>query len=108
MGLIRKSLYLGTGGLVTPHSKKQRHQKQILAAMQGAAPSEIRRAGGRYDFNGFWGQPPTSVARRAEVQGAHNQASVSMAQALATRPQWLCQPQRAPVFSFDLAPPVRP
>jgi hypothetical protein len=34
MGLIRKSLYLGTGGLVAPNSKKQRQQKQVLAAMR--------------------------------------------------------------------------
>lgn len=65
MGLIRKSLYLGTGGLVAPNSKKQRQQAQILAAMQGATPKEVRRAGGRYDFDGFWGQPPASVARRS-------------------------------------------
>jgi hypothetical protein len=64
MGLIRKSLFLGTGGLVAPNSKKQRQQKQMLAAMQGATPSEVRRAGGRYDFDGFWGQPPPSVARK--------------------------------------------
>jgi hypothetical protein len=83
MGLIRKSLYLGTGGLVASNSKKQRKQKQILAAMEGATPSEIKRAGGRYDFNGFWGQPSPSVVRRAAVQGSEKQAPVSMAQALA-------------------------
>jgi len=65
MGLIRKSLYLGTGGLVSPNSKKQRQQKEILAATQGATAEEVSRAGGRYDFNGFWGQPPASVAQRS-------------------------------------------
>jgi hypothetical protein len=35
MGLIRKSLWLGTGGVIAPNSKKQRRQKQILAAIQG-------------------------------------------------------------------------
>lgn len=96
MGLIRKSLYLGTGGLVAPNSKKQRQQKQILAATQGATPSEIRGAGGRYDFNGFWGQSATSVARRAAVQGSEKQAPVSMAQALAYQAAE-SNPERAPI-----------
>lgn len=61
MGLIRKSLFLGTGGLVSPNSKKQRVQKQQLAALQGATPKEIRRAGGRNDIDGFLGLPPASV-----------------------------------------------
>ena len=47
MGLIRKSLFAASGGLVAPNSKKQRRQLQILAAMQGATPAEVRRAGGR-------------------------------------------------------------
>lgn len=68
MGLIRKSLFLGTGGLVSPNSKKQRLQMRQLAALQGASPGEIRRAGGRYDFNGFFGQPPASVRRGQAVQ----------------------------------------
>jgi hypothetical protein len=55
MGLIRKSLYLGTGGLVSPNSKKQRMQMKQLTAMQGGTAKEIQRAGGRYDFRGFWG-----------------------------------------------------
>jgi hypothetical protein len=50
--------------LVAPNSKKQRQQKQMLAAMPGATPKEVKRAGGRYDFEGFWGQPPPSVARK--------------------------------------------
>lgn len=71
MGLIRKSLYLGTSGLVAPNSKKQRQQKQILAAIQGATPAEVKRAGGRYDFNGFWGQPPASVSQRSSGPSAN-------------------------------------
>ena len=55
VGLIRKSLYLGTGGVVSPSSKKQRYAKQTLAAIQGGTPEQIRRAGGRYDFDGFLG-----------------------------------------------------
>jgi hypothetical protein len=61
---------LGIDHLVSPNSKKQRRQMQQLAAMQGATPAEIRRAGGRYDFNGFWGQPPPSAARREAAQKA--------------------------------------
>jgi hypothetical protein len=61
MGLIRKSLYLGTGGLVGPNSKKQRLQMQQLAALQGATPQEIKRRGGRYDFDGLVGLAPGSV-----------------------------------------------
>jgi Short C-terminal domain len=61
MGLIRKSLYLGTGGLISPNSKKQRLQMKQLAALQGATPEEIRRRGGRYDFDGLLGLSPTSV-----------------------------------------------
>jgi hypothetical protein len=96
MGLIRKSLYLGTGGLVAPNSKKQRQQKQILAAMRDATPSEIKRAGGRYDFNGFWGQPPTSVARRSAMQESGKQAGMPMAQALAYQAAE-SNPERAPI-----------
>jgi hypothetical protein len=49
MGLIRKSLFLGTGGLIAPNSKKQRTAKQQLAALQGKSDAEVRRAGGRYE-----------------------------------------------------------
>ncbi len=48
MGLIRKSPFLGTGGVIAPNSKKQRAQKQLLAALQGKSEDEVRRAGGRY------------------------------------------------------------
>lgn len=51
MGLIRKSLYLASGGVVAPHSKKQRTALKTLAAIQGASPEEVRRTGGRYDFD---------------------------------------------------------
>jgi hypothetical protein len=64
MGLIRKSLYLTTGGLVAPNSRKQRVQMQQLAAMQGATDEEIRRRGSRGDAAGFLGLPPESVAAR--------------------------------------------
>lgn len=60
VGLIRKSLYLASGGIVAPNSKKQRRQAQILAALQGRSPKEVKRAGGRYDFEGFLGQQPTA------------------------------------------------
>jgi hypothetical protein len=49
MGIVRKSLFVGTGGLVAPNSKKQRNQRQILAALQGKSAAEVRRAGGRYE-----------------------------------------------------------
>jgi Short C-terminal domain len=62
MGLIRKSLYLTTGGVVAPNSKKQRLQMQQLAALQGATPEEIKRAGGRDDP---FGLPPASVTQKA-------------------------------------------
>lgn len=58
MGLIRKSLYLASAGAVAPNSKKQRRAAQTLAAVQGATPAEIRRAGGRTDP---WVTQPTSV-----------------------------------------------
>ena len=74
MGLIRKSLYLGTGGVVAPNSKKHRDQMKMLAALQGAMPAEIKRAGGRYDFDGFMGQSPPSVAARADAERAARQA----------------------------------
>jgi hypothetical protein len=54
MGLIRKSLYLGTGGVVAPNSRKQRMALKQLAALKGRSEAEIRRAGSRYDFAGFW------------------------------------------------------
>jgi hypothetical protein len=49
MGLIRKSLFLGTGGIVAPNSKKQRTALQTLAAVQGKSEAEVRRTGGRYE-----------------------------------------------------------
>jgi Short C-terminal domain len=54
VGLLRKSLYLGTSGIVAPNSKKHRMAMKQLAALQGRSEAEIRRAGGRYDFAGFW------------------------------------------------------
>ena len=71
MGLIRKSLYLGTGGVVAPHSRKQRVAMKQLAALQGRGEAEVRRAGGRSDFAGFWdasqagkGVPPAPRKRK--------------------------------------------
>ena|SRR6266567_4038727 len=67
MGLIRKGLYLGTGGLVAPNSKKQRRALQMLKATQGATSEEIRRTGGRSDFLGFWGATePVHVVEEAQ------------------------------------------
>jgi hypothetical protein len=51
MGLIRKSLFLASGGIVAPNSKKQRNQRQLLAAAQGKSDAEVRRAGGRYEHS---------------------------------------------------------
>ena len=51
MGLLRKSLYLGTGGIVAPNSRKQKKAAQTLAAIQGASPAQVRQTGGRYDFD---------------------------------------------------------
>lgn len=45
MGIIRKSLYLGTGGLVSPNAKKQRRQMQTLKAMQGQLRKRLGRQG---------------------------------------------------------------
>jgi hypothetical protein len=69
MGLIRKSLYLGTGGVVAPNSKKQRQQKQVLAALQGATPEEVKRAGGRLRLRRFLGAAST-VSGRQDSSGA--------------------------------------
>ena len=74
MGLIRKSLYLGTGGVVAPNSKKHRDQMKMLAALQGATPAEIKRAGGRYDFDGFMGQSPAVSGRQGRCERAARQA----------------------------------
>src|SRR5262249_5728135 len=68
VGLIRKSLYLGSGGLVSPNSKKQRRQIQMIKAMQGASDAEIRRAGGRYDFAGFWGDVNARTQAHSEPE----------------------------------------
>lgn len=53
MGLLRKIAYLGSGGIVGPRSKRERDQIRMIAAIQGKSAAEIRRAGGRYDFEGF-------------------------------------------------------
>lgn len=47
MGFIRKTLFAVTGGAVSPNSKKQRLQMQVVAAAQGKSEEEVRRAGGR-------------------------------------------------------------
>jgi hypothetical protein len=47
MGLIRKSLFVATGGIVAPRSKKQKTALQTFAALQGAAPAEVKRKGTR-------------------------------------------------------------
>lgn len=67
MGLIRKSLYLASGGIVAPNSRKQRVAKQQLAALQGATPQEVRQRGGRGDYDGFWGFEPASVTLREQA-----------------------------------------
>lgn len=67
MGLIRKTLYLGTGGAVAPHSKKQRVSLQQLAALQGASPEQVRRTGGRYDFDSaVTGTPRVQTGQSAQ------------------------------------------
>ena len=63
MGLIRKSLFLGTGGLVAPNSRKQRLQMQQLAALPGGTQQEIRRRGGRNDIDRFLGIAPASARK---------------------------------------------
>ena len=68
MGLIRKSLFLTTAGLVAPNSRKQRVQMQQLAALQGATDEEVRLRGGRGDAAGFLGLPSASVAARERVR----------------------------------------
>jgi hypothetical protein len=65
MGLIRKSLHIATAGVVAPNSKKQRVQRQILAAVQGQSPAQVRRAGGRYEHSlATVGMPTRRVARK--------------------------------------------
>lgn len=71
MGLIRKSLHIATVGAVAPNSKKQRNQRQLLAAAQGKSDAEVRRAGGRYEHSlgaalGWGGDRPTH--EQAEAQ----------------------------------------
>jgi hypothetical protein len=51
MGLIRKSLHIATVGAVAPNSKKQRNQRQLLAAAQGKSDVEVMRTGGRYEHS---------------------------------------------------------
>jgi hypothetical protein len=53
--------YLGTGGIVAPHTKQERQHRQIIAAIQGATPEQVRKAGGRYDFDGVVGLPAASA-----------------------------------------------
>jgi hypothetical protein len=67
MGLIRKSLYVASGGIVAPHSRKQRIAMQQLAALQGATPQEVRQRGGRGDVDGFWGFQPASVTLQEQA-----------------------------------------
>jgi hypothetical protein len=62
MGLIRKSLFLGTGGIVAPNSQKQRLARQALVAARGGSEQEIRRAGSRsspWQFTDVTPQAPT-------------------------------------------------
>lgn len=73
MGLIRKSLFLASGGIVAPNSKKQRNQRQSLAAAQGKSDAEVRRAGGRYEHSlgavlGWGGDRPAHEQAEAQPQ----------------------------------------
>ena len=75
MGIIRKSLYLASGGLVAPNSRKQKLAMQQLAALQGATPEEVRRRGARSDYDGFFGLPPASVTAREKAMKAEEMAA---------------------------------
>ena len=73
MGLIRKSLHIATVGVVAPNSKKQRNQRQLLAAAQGKSDAEVRRAGGRYEHSlgaalGWGGDRPAREQAAAQPQ----------------------------------------
>ena len=68
MGLMRKSLFLGTGGLVAPNSQKQRVARQALVAARGGSESEIRHAGSRQSPWQFMDMAPQAQARRPSVR----------------------------------------
>jgi len=73
MGVIRKSLHVATVGAVAPNSKKQRNQRQLLAAAQGKSDAEVRRAGGRYEHSlgaalGWGGDRPAHGQAEAQLQ----------------------------------------
>jgi len=68
MGLIRKALHVATVGAVAPNSKKQRVAKQTLVAIQGGSPSQVRRAGGRYEHGVVGALENARVARGRAVQ----------------------------------------
>jgi hypothetical protein len=58
MGLIRKTAWLASGGIVRPTSKKEKRHAELLAAIQGKDAKTVRRAGGRYDASNLFGGTP--------------------------------------------------
>ena len=55
VGLIRKVLFVSTGGVVAPNSKKQRVAKQTLAAIQGRDDEDAELIGTRRQALGLTG-----------------------------------------------------
>jgi hypothetical protein len=62
MGLIRKSLFVVTAGVVAPWSKKQKVAAQTLAAIRGASAERVERTGTR---RAALGPEPVTRTRRS-------------------------------------------
>jgi hypothetical protein len=77
MGLLRKTLWLSTAGVIAPNSKRQKRDARLLAATQGATPREVRRAGGRLDP--FSMTPPSLAPAPAARIGSPRTLAVNAA-----------------------------
>lgn len=72
MGLFRKAAYVASGGVVAPHSRKQRTALKTLAAVQGASPEQVRKTGGRHDFDSAVTGTPRVTSPRTGAGSATN------------------------------------
>jgi hypothetical protein len=87
MGIVRKALHVTTVGVVAPNSRKQRVATQTLVAIQGGTPSQVRRAGGRYEHGPAAAVDNARVAReraaQAPAQPATTRSAYNRADAIA-------------------------
>ena len=86
MGLIRKALFVSTGGVVAPNSRKQRVAMQTLAAIQGRSDEEVELIGTRRQSLGLTG----ASLRRPTISQVYTDREIADAVELIHGPPLAC------------------